>query len=469
MQVTAEQTNPCTIVLDITVDEAQVSRAFESSYREFSRHTNIPGFRSGKAPRVLVERYADKVRVKQYALEMVVRDAYTLAIKEQAITPYRDGEISPVEIEDKKPFNFRATIPLEPQVKIGQYTGLTAIKPIYPVSDEVVEQRIDALRDERSKLEKVTDRGVQLGDVVIADAKTVLEGEEDAEAPKRQLIQVGSNIPGFDDAIVGAMPGETRTFDLVYPSDFPEEARRDKTATFTVVVNRISAKKMPEVDEEFVMLVTGDDMQVDEFKTRLKSQLEDEASKASNELAEQNLIEEILKNSEIYFPDILVRDEVNDKLRHLDADLKRNQISYSQYLARLDATAEQHQTVLANQAATQIRALLALREIAIQEGLQTDEDTIDAQFDAMAATEALTQDQADEYRLDPRRRLQIANAIIQDRLHHFLFENNTLIEEEAKDDELETESPEASEAPTQSLAAIEAVAETETETTKAAE
>lgn len=464
MQVTAEQTNPCTIILDITVDEAQVSRAFESSYREFSRHTNIPGFRPGKAPRALVERYADKVRVKQYALEMVVRDAYTQAVKEQDITPYRDGEIAPVDLVDKKPFNFKATVPLEPQVKIGQYTGLTAIKPIYPVSDEIVESRIDALRDERAKLEKVTDRGVQLGDVVIADAKTALEGEEDNEEPKRQLIQIGNNIPGFDDALVGSMPGETRTFGLVYPADFAEEARQGKKATFTVAVNRISAKKMPEVNEEFVMLVTGEDMQVDEFKTRLKSQLEDEASKASVELAEQNLIVEILKNSEIYFPDILIRDEVNDKLRHLDADLSRNQVSYSDYLARMNATAEQHQMALANQAATQIRALLALREIAIQEGLQADDDTIDAQFDAMADAEALTQDQADEYRVDPRRRLQIANAIIQDRLHHFLFENNTLIEEEEKD-EPKTEALEASEVPTQSLAAIEA----EAETTKTAE
>ncbi len=461
MQVTAEQTNPCTIILEITIDEAQVSRAFESSYREFSRYANIPGFRAGKAPRALVEKYTDTVRVKQHALEKIVRDAYTQAVKEQEITPYREGEIIPVELHDKKPFTFKAIVPLEPQVKVGQYTGLTAIKPIYTVSDEVVEQRIDTLRDERAKLEKVTDRGVQLGDVVIADTKTALEGEEDTEEPKRQFIQIGNNIPGFDDALVGAMPGETRTFDLVYPADFAEEARQGKKATFTVAVNRISAKKMPEVDEEFVMLVTGEDMQVDEFRTRLKAQLEEEASKASIELAEQNLIEEILRNSEIYFPDILIRDEVNDKLRHLDADLNRNQISYSQYLARMNATAEQHQMALANQAATQIRALLALREIAIQEGLQTDDDTIDAQFDSMAAAEALTQDQAAEYRVDPRRRLQIANAIIQDRLHLFLFENNTLIEEEAKDDEPETEALEASEAPTQSLAAIEAEAETE--------
>jgi len=131
MQVTAEQTDPCTVVLSIEVDEKQVSRAFDSAYRDFGRHANVPGFRPGKAPRVLVERVVDNERVRRHALEKIVRDTYPKAIEEESITPFRDPEIDAADLEDKKPYTYKANVPLEPQVTLGEYTGLTVEKPIF--------------------------------------------------------------------------------------------------------------------------------------------------------------------------------------------------------------------------------------------------------------------------------------------------------------------------------------------------
>src|SRR5947207_15647911 len=116
MQVTADQTNPCTMVLDITVDEPQVSRAFDVSFREFSRYVNVPGFRPGKAPRVLVERYVDMGRLRQHALEKIIRETYPGALEDQEIKPYREPEIEPTDLVDKVPYKYRAIIPLEPKV-----------------------------------------------------------------------------------------------------------------------------------------------------------------------------------------------------------------------------------------------------------------------------------------------------------------------------------------------------------------
>src|SRR5438105_12285852 len=110
MQVTAEQTNPCTIVLDIAVDEQQVTRTFDSVYREFSRYVNVPGFRPGKAPRAILERYLDSERVRERALEKIVTDSYFKALKEHDITPYRQPETDLTDLEDKKPFTYKATV-----------------------------------------------------------------------------------------------------------------------------------------------------------------------------------------------------------------------------------------------------------------------------------------------------------------------------------------------------------------------
>src|SRR5689334_13021214 len=181
MQVTAEPTtNPCEVVLDITVDEPQVTRAFDATYKEFSRYVNVPGFRPGKAPRAIVERYVNMDRVRQQALEKLIRDSYFQAIEEEGITPLhgRGPEIQPPDLEDKKPYSYKATVPLEPQVTLGEYTGLTVDKPILKVTDELVDQRIEALREERARLERITDRGVQPGDILIAETQAVVEGEE---------------------------------------------------------------------------------------------------------------------------------------------------------------------------------------------------------------------------------------------------------------------------------------------------
>jgi len=438
MQVTAEQTDPCTVVLSIEVDEQQVSRAFDSAYRDFGRHANVPGFRPGKAPRALVERFVDNERVRRHALEKIVRDTYPKAIEEESLTPFRDPEIDAADLEDKKPYTYKANVPLEPQVTLGAYTGLTVEKPIFNVTDEMVLQRIDGLRNERAKLDRVTDRGVEAGDMLIVENLIKVEGAEEDETPvRRQLVQMGQNIPGYDEAIMGMLPDEERTFELTYPEDHEEEDKRGKKATFTVSLKSISAKRLPDLDDDFAMQVAGTET-LDEFKELVKTRLEADAVRLSNEVAEQRLLEAILENSEVHFPEVLVRDEVRDKLQQLSYQLQNNRMPYEQFLAQNGVTAEQHQSQVYADSFEQIRVLLALREISIQEGLQASNEDVDAEFDRMVGAGALTEEQDAEYRMDSRRRLQVANALIQTRLHDFLFANNTLnevVQPEAPDPE----------------------------------
>jgi trigger factor len=436
MQVTAEQTSPCTIVLDINVDEQQVAQTFDSTYKEFSRHVNVPGFRPGKAPRNLVERYVNKERVQQQALEQLVRECYFKAIEEEGITPYRSPEIQPADLVDKQPFSFKAIVPLEPQITLGEYTGLTVEKPVFKVTDAIIEKRIDGLREERARLDRITDRGIQAGDIVIAEKQEIVAGDESEPPPaKRQLIQMGQNIPGFDEAILGMMPGEERTFELSYPEDYTDEDKRGQTATFTVKVSSISGKKLPELNDEFAKAVASVET-VEELRAAVREGMTAEAEQLGGQLAEQRLFAEILGRSSIYFPDVLIREEVEDNLRQLAQELRQRNLTYAQFLESRRQTAEQHQTELAQQAEYQIRTLLALREISIQEELQATNEQIDAELDRLLAVGTITEEQYDEYKPDQRRRLQVANALIQQRLHDFLFAHNTIndVEQETPPD-----------------------------------
>ncbi len=436
MQVTADQKDPCTVVLDITVDEPQVSRAFDVSFREFSRYVNVPGFRPGKAPRALVERYVDMSRVRQHTLERIIRESYPPAIQEREISPYRDPEFEPTDLEDKKPYTYRAIVALEPKVELGPYKGLTVERPVFNITDADVEERIKSLREDKSRLERVADRGIQDGDVVIAEHEIKVEGVDEPEPSRRQLVYIGNNVPGYDENVMGLMPGDERTFDLTYPDDFDIEERSGKRATYSVKIASISAKRLPELTDEFAKDVGGVET-VEALRKELRTRLDADAVRVSDEIAEQRIIEKIVQASTIHFPDILVREELRDKLRQLAEDLRRNNMEYNVYLQRLGQTAEQHQARLAAQAAGQIRALLALREIAIAEDLQADAAAVETEFDRMAAEGSVPEETIDEYRGDSHRRLQVANALIQQKLHDFLFGSNKLVDVE------QTASPEA--------------------------
>jgi trigger factor len=310
----------------------------------------------------------------------------------------------------------------------------------------MIDAQIEAIRNERAKFERIADRGIAAGDMVIADVQTIVEGDENPAPSRRRLVQLGSNnIPGYDEALIGAEIGEERTFDLTYPEDYEDEPVRGKGVRFIIKVSSISAKTLPEVTEEFVKDVAGVDT-VEAFRDKVKESILANADRTSNELAEQAIIEKILESSEIHFPAVLVRDEVEEKYRRLSVELRQNGINYATYLAQTGQTEEQHQTNVIGEAQMQIRVLLALREIARNENLQASEEAIDAEFARLQDIGAITPEQFEEYLADPRRRMQVANALIQQKLHDFLFANNTLVEIERTFEEVEAEAAAAEEA-----------------------
>ncbi len=448
MQVTREQPDPCTIILNIEVDEPQVSRTFDSVYREFSNYVNVPGFRPGKAPRNLVQRFVNMERVRERAMEKLISETVAKAIETEEIQPYRNPDVEPTDLADKQAYKYKAIIPLEPQVKVGEYKGLTVERPVYKVTEEMINEQYKQLIESKAKLERVTDRPVQEGDMLIAEQKAVVEGAEGEEPPmRRQIIYLGRNIPGFDDAIMGMNIGEERTFSLTYPDDYEEEDKQGKNVTFTVKLSSISGKKLPELNEEFYKSF-GDFDSEEGMKTAIRESLERQYNNQSDQVAEQRLIEQIVANSDVHFPDVLVRDEMKDEFNRMGRQLQRQGVSYEDFLVANDMTSEQYQATVRENSATRIRAILALRELSIAEGLQATEEEIDGQFADLLNNGGITEDQYEEFAADPRRRLQLANAVVQQRLHDFLFTNNTINDveqdappelDEAEDDEDDVE------------------------------
>src|SRR5438132_1215845 len=155
MAETKEQENPCTLILDIEIEPEEVSKAFDRAYREFSGFTNVPGFRPGKAPRPMLEKFVNQERLRERVMEILAGPAYRDELKSREITPYTDPEVEFGDLENGRPCQFKASVPLPPKVTLGDYSNISVERPVYKVTDEDVDREIDSIRNERARLEAV--------------------------------------------------------------------------------------------------------------------------------------------------------------------------------------------------------------------------------------------------------------------------------------------------------------------------
>jgi trigger factor len=155
--------------IEIEVEPEEVKKAFDQAYKEFGQHTSVPGFRKGKAPRAMLERFVAEDRVKERAAEILAFPAFEKAVEEAGIEPFGQAEYEVVQIADNEPFKFKAKVPLPPKVELGEYKGIKVEKLTQAVSDADIQKEIDAIRERAAKVENVEGRPVQKGDLAIIE------------------------------------------------------------------------------------------------------------------------------------------------------------------------------------------------------------------------------------------------------------------------------------------------------------
>jgi trigger factor len=381
VQVTTEQIDPCKIALTISVEPEKVLAAREKAFQQFARNIQLPGFRKGKVPPHMARTYVDLDRVKQRAAEMLVGPAYAEAVEETKVEPF--GGIQPdmelVEMSDDGPLVFKAFVPLRPVVTLGPYKGLSLERRRLEVTEADVDRQIEEVRTRQAEYPQITDRNVERGDVIMADVLAVIEGQETPEnpEPRSTVIEVGRNIEDFDNGLVGIAIGETKTIEALYPADFPDENLRGKRATFTVTVNEIRSRILPELTDDFVQKVHPTAKTPEELRVAVHESLEKAADEMADNDLEYRLVAQIVDSSQISFPDGLLRAEMQEDVHQLQERLKRDNITLEQFLENSGRTAEQIEGEMSAGADRRIRNSLILSEVARTEEITADDADID--------------------------------------------------------------------------------------------
>lgn len=395
MQVTTEQRTPCEVELKIEVSTDKVAQAINQVYKEFSQTTSIPGFRKGKTPRAILERYASEDSIKQGAIEIMVPDAYMEAIKEQDIHPYHEPDVEVVQFETDQPFIFKAIIPLPPKVELGDYKGIEVERKVQQITDEDVDAQLKYLQESKATSKAVEGRGLQSGDYAIANISSKVDDEEMSE-PRRSMIEVGNNVPGFDDSIVGMEAGQQKTFSVEYPADYPDDKLAGKKTEFDVTVESIKEKVMPELDDEFAKTI-GKIETIDELKADIRKHLEETANETADREVEQKIVEEIANRSEVCFPGVMVDQDVHLDLEDLQTRLSRQGITIQQYMQHTGKSEEDMLNEYREAARQRLRVGLSLGEVADVEKIDVTTEEVEDEVQKMAEESNVSVESVESY------------------------------------------------------------------------
>ncbi|CAD5923633.1 Trigger factor [Planktothrix tepida] len=456
MKVTQEKLPASQIGLDIEITPEMSKNAYEQVVQRMSRSVNIPGFRKGKVPRhILIQRLGQE-RIKAAALDDLMNQYLPKAVEQeniQAIGSFEPrGEIDNLiqQFEPGKTLTIQVAVDVEPEVKLGQYKGLSVQAEEAKYDPEQVEQVLKREQEKRATLIPVEGRPAQEGDVAFVDFQGYFAQESEEAEPKeipgakgdnfQVELQEGRFIPGFVEGIFGMNPGETKTLNLRFPDEYGDEEVAGKDATFTITLNELKERELPELDDEFAE-------EVSEFSTlaELRESLEkrfqgekDDQTKANKRKA---LVDALVETLEVDLPETLIRQEVDRlitqqvmQLSNMGLDVKR--LFTGEMVPRLREQARP-------EAIDALKRSLALKAIAEQESLTVKDEEIQAE-EAKVLKELEGQD------VDPKRlRAFVTEDLLQNKTYTLLEEHATielvpegtltpLEDEEEEDEELDS-------------------------------
>jgi trigger factor len=383
MQTTTTNLPKSRLQIDFELPPERLTRAIEEAVRRISRETRVSGFRPGKTPRVVLERFLGPTAILDEAVDHLVDDAFREAMRESDLAPLTSPEVEVTQAEEGKPLIFKAVVQVRPEITLGDYEDFNFKPVVNPVDETMVEKVLDELRDAEGHLEPVSDRGALKGDYAVIGFVGTRDGVPfDGGSSERMPLVLGDDrlIPGFEDHLVGAEKGEKREFDIVFPDEYQEESLRGQTAHFAVEVKDLREKILPVADDEFARSV-GKFADLAELTAELRKRLEENAlDHARHEFADK-IIDFATANASVEPPDILIDQEIEVMHDELRSALARQGIGEEAYLKVVGKTSEELHAEFRPQAEKRVKTLLVLSEIAKAKGVDVPDATVEAEID----------------------------------------------------------------------------------------
>jgi trigger factor len=381
MNVTTSPAPKSTVLVEVELPPERLARAVDQAVRRLSRTNRIPGFRPGKAPRVVLERVLGPGAILDDAVEHLVQDAYREALLQESILPLANADVEIVQAEEGKPLRFKATVPVRPEVKLGDYRGF----PFRPEIEETTAARVDEvvqeLRDEYASLVAVEDRPARKGDWAVVSFVGTRDGQpfENGSAERMPLI-LGEErlIPGFEDHVIGLEVGGSTEFDITFPEDYGEPSLAGQPAHFGVTLRELRERVLPELDDEFARSL-GDFDGVEAMRAEVRARLGRNALDRARHAFADRIIDYAVANATLDLPDVLIEQETEVMHDEFRSSLARQGISEEAYLKATEKTEADLHADFRPRAEERVKTLLVLSKIAEVEGVTVPPADVEAE------------------------------------------------------------------------------------------
>jgi trigger factor len=369
-----ETLSPTRAKLTVEVPFEELKPSLDKAYKQIAQQVNVPGFRRGKVPPQVIDRQVGRGVVLDQAVNEVLPQKYSEALQENNLTPLAQPEIEVTKFEDNGPLEFTAEVDVKPEIVLPDYTGIEAEVDDVEVTDDDVQEQVQALRERFGTLKDV-ERPAGENDFVVIDLKATKDGEpvEGAEVSGMSYqVGRGGMLDGLDEAVTGMSAGDEKEF----KSQLVGGDLIGQDVDVVVKVTQVQEQELPEVDDEFAQLASEFDT-VEELTADIRERLGRGKRLEQAAAARDAVLEALLDKVDVPLPDGIVTDELNNRREQFEQQLAFAGLTLDKYLEDEGQTQEEFEADLERRVRESVAAQLILDEIAAKNeyGVEQDELT----------------------------------------------------------------------------------------------
>ena len=386
MSVQVENLEKNMAKLTVEVSPEDFEKAVQAVYMRNKNKITIPGFRKGKAPRIMIEKMYGAGIFYEDAANALIQEEYPKAAEESKLDIVSQPEIDIVQIEKGKSFIFTAEVAVKPEVTLGEYKGVEVEVSPVEVTEEEVAAELKREQENNSRTIDVDDRAVEQGDMVTLDFEGFVDGEafEGGKGTDYPLT-IGSNsfIPGFEDQLVGAQIGEEKEVNVTFPENYHANDLAGKPAVFKCTVKTIKVKELPELDDEFAKDVSEFDT-LEEYKADIEKNLRERKEEVAKREKEDKAVDAVIANAQMDIPEPMIQSQINQLMQDFIRRMQAQGLSIDQYYQFTGLDNAKVQEQMRPQALKRIQSRLVLEKIAEVENIQISDEKFEEEVKRMA-------------------------------------------------------------------------------------
>lgn len=380
-------TNDGELTFEISVD--QVKEGLDKAFNKNKKNITVPGFRKGKVSRKIFDEMYGEEALYQDALNIVLPEAYSAAIKETGIEPVAQPEVNIDSLEKGKPWVLKANVTVKPDVELGDYKGMIVEKPNTRVYQKDIDAKLEEMQKNQAELVLKEDKAAENGDTVVIDFDGYVDGKQfDGGKANNYSLELGSKsfIPGFEDQLVGHKAGEDVDVNVTFPEEYQAKELAGKEATFKTTIHEVKTKEMPKLDDEFAKDVDEDVDSLDELKDKIKDQLKDQKKTEGENQVEDAAIKAAVKNATVKeIPQAMIDEDTQRQMDQYLAGMQQQGINAQMYFQLTGTKPEDLKKQFANGAEERVKTNLVLEAIVKDAKIEATQDEIDQQVKDLAS------------------------------------------------------------------------------------